>query len=155
MQASTTTTPLYVTRRFRSGDRDLLFSTWMNTLKATVLEPPGRNIDPVVKQSPSVFFSGQQRRIEQLLADAQTRIACVALTDDLDVVLGWAAARGDCLHYVFVKDGWRRRGIAKQLIAEVLPDGFRRFSVRTPSGDSFIVVRHRGLIFDPYALDPR
>lgn len=44
-------------------------------------------------------------------------VAC--LTEDPDVLLGYAISSPEALHYVFVKEAWRRRGIASRLLGPV------------------------------------
>lgn len=45
----------------------------------------------------------------------QIKIAC--LNEDPDVILGYSVMEGDhTLHFVFIKEIWRKMGIAKQLV---------------------------------------
>lgn len=140
-----------VYRDGRAADVPLLFSSWLGSMKDSMVESKGRIPDISIRVTSPVFHAGQHARIDALIADADTRIRCAALFEDLDTVLGWSIARGDCLHYVFVKDAWRRQGIGRALI----PAEVKRFSTRTRSGDSFIVPLLAGAIYDPFAIDPR
>jgi hypothetical protein len=167
MEASSTS-PVVILRRGRRADHDLIIASWLRSMRSSFvqLDRDGNRVDPLIRVKSPVFFgnsdpsmgplyTGQQLRIKRLISDPETRVECVAATDDMDVVLSWAIARGDCLHYVYVKEPFRRQGHSKMLIRSLLPNGMRRFSVHTRSGDSFIVSRHPNAVYDPFAIDPR
>lgn len=46
-------------------------------------------------------------------ADTEVRVSC--LEEDENVILGYSIIEGTCLHFVFVKEPWRKLGIAKAL----------------------------------------
>ena len=142
-----------VHRSARAADHALIYSTWLSSMKESMVETRGRSPDAAVRVAPDVFYAGQHRRIERLLSDPATRILLCALVADLDVALGWAIARGDCLHYVFVKPAWRRRGIARGLVQTLANGRFNRYSVHTRPGDSFVVPMMPGAVYDPFAVD--
>lgn len=144
---------LTVNRKGRSDDHDFIFSSWLSSMR----ESACGNMQPLVggRVSREVFEAGQRQRIARLLADPTTKVLCRSFIADLSISAGWAIARGDCLHYVFVKNAWRRKGISRMLVAGLLPDGAARFSCRTSAGNSFVVPGLPGAMFDPYAIDPR
>lgn len=147
--------PVLVTRKFRSGDRAYVQASWMHSLRGAFVEDATHSLPPEVRMKKHVFDYGQGRRIDALLADPTTRVILQVATEDMDTIVAWAAARGDCLHFVFVRPAFRRQGLSKHMIRTLFPNGLRKFSVHTRHGDSFIVSRNPDAVYDPFAIDPR
>lgn len=59
---------------------------------------------------------GHRRVVDELRKRARIRIAVDPAADF--VILGWACADSECLHYVYVKKKFRRAGIARVLIED-------------------------------------
>lgn len=57
-----------------------------------------------------------RRRITSLLQD-QSRFRVSCDPEDDDQILGWVCADAPVLHYLYVKQPFRRQGIARQLLA--------------------------------------
>ena len=144
---------LTVNRKGRSDDHDFIFSSWLSSMRDAACGSMMPQVGGRVSRE--VFEEGQRQRIARLLADPTTKVMCRSFVDDLSISAGWAIARGDCLHYVFVKTAWRRKGISRLLVNGLLPNGAARFSCRTSAGNSFVVPHLGGATFDPYAIDPR
>lgn len=106
-------------------------------------EPPVAN---------GVLCKGLHRKIEALLTRAA--VAGVRLVESPDTILGFAVSEPGILHWVSVKEPFRRSGLALAMIKDLglLDCGDLRISSRTPVWKSF--ARHCGLkvVFDPYAL---
>lgn len=98
-------------RSYNPGSDDaFIFSTWRNglfygsDLKETAL--------------PSEFFSEQTAKIKHILTYANVRMACI--NDAPDVILGYAVFTGDLhLEWIFVKQQFRGKGIAKYLTPKI------------------------------------
>lgn len=75
------------------------------------------------KPSSKVFFQNHQKQIEKL-HESQSIICQVAcLPDDEDVILGFAVFGTDyTLHYVGVKETFKKLGIAKKLLKSFFKD---------------------------------
>ena len=60
------------------------------------------------------FYSGHRKVVDGLLKRSLTLAAC--LEEVPDAVLGWICVEKGCLHYVYVKNKYRKKGVAKQLL---------------------------------------
>lgn len=62
-----------------------------------------------------IFYKNYQKVIDHILAmpEVITKVAC--LPDVEDVVLGYSVYANDTLHFMFVKESWRKMGIANSL----------------------------------------
>lgn len=94
----------------RETDRNFIFSTWKKGLKYG---------NSVSSQDPKAFDRWSQDLISTTLKQATTTIA--ALKEDDDVILGYSVVRGDTIDWVFVKNLWRKIGIAKELLKHITP----------------------------------
>jgi GNAT superfamily N-acetyltransferase len=61
-----------------------------------------------------VYWSNQRKRIESILATPTTHVIVASISG---INVGWACEdrRNNTLHYIYVKDNFRRQGIAKRL----------------------------------------
>jgi GNAT superfamily N-acetyltransferase len=64
------------------------------------------------------YFRVYHDYIEGILARSRTRMRLAVLTDDHDVVLGFAAHEGGILHYVHVHKDMRKQGIGRALLPD-------------------------------------
>jgi GNAT superfamily N-acetyltransferase len=80
----------------------------------------------------------------RLLATGTLEVACNP--DEPDQILGWALREPGRLHYVYVKDPWRRDGIARDLLARA---PLQSFTHRTPAGDRLLARVAPWLTWDP------
>lgn len=58
------------------------------------------------------YREGQNRLVDRLLA----RAACTVAEDSEGLVAAYLVHEGDVVHYVYVRDMYRREGLAKQLL---------------------------------------
>jgi hypothetical protein len=56
--------------------------------------------------------------IDYILLQNDCVIRIAALPDNVDVILGYLVYQPGILHYVFVKEGFRKLGIAKDLVIQ-------------------------------------
>ena len=96
-------------------DRAYLVSTW---LRSDLRTPRARECIRV--------YSREQSRVVNGLLERETVTARVAvLPDDEDAIVGFAVLEPAhdglpaCIHYVYVRDGLRRQGVARKLLAEL------------------------------------
>lgn len=117
-------------------DANFVFATWLKGYyygsKAT---------KTISKTS---FMMEYHKVIENILSKPSTQVAVAALKDDPDVIIGYSVFDGPVLHWVFVKDGWRKMGIAASLTD--LP-----FTVCTHQTELGHKIRPN-LIFDPFLV---
>lgn len=96
------------------------------------------------------FKAEMQRVFAELLPTARVIVACDR--EDPDTLLGFAAARGSELLYVYVRGGSelvnvRKQGIARELIEAL--DPIRSYAFRTIAGERRLKPRDRGWKFTP------
>jgi hypothetical protein len=117
----------------------LIFSKWLRSLRFG---------NPVFKKiESSQYYKNYHLFIEKLLAKPDSIIRLAVLTDDHDVVLGFAISREDVLDYVHVHGDYRRIGISKKLI----PEGITVFSHFTLTWGAIWQSKLKHLKFDPFA----
>ena len=64
----------------------------------------------------TVYWSEHHDLVERLLKACETRVACAE--ESPTTILGFAVlAPPGVVHYVFVGEDWRRRGLARELVA--------------------------------------
>lgn len=63
-----------------------------------------------------IFMANYKKVIIALLNNATVKVAC--LKDDPDIIIGYSILSNDYLtiHYVYVKEKWRKQGIARSLL---------------------------------------
>lgn len=92
-------------RPMGAGDEGFVYDSWLRSCR---LRAP----------SPDEFFRTQRRVIETALL-GEGRVMVAHWEDDADHLLGFVAARGRVVHYVFVKQPFRRRGLGLSLLQHV------------------------------------
>lgn len=65
-----------------------------------------------------IYFKGYQIYIEQIFKRPEATIRLAVLSDDEDVVLGWAVYEGPRLHYIYVNRDFRKAGIGTALYSK-------------------------------------
>lgn len=96
----------FVVRLGHAEDRPFLFSSWLKSF---------RDSCPYVWNG--TYYAGQHRLIESLLADEDTAVHIAAPMGDDLTIYGWVVHSRDAktLHYVYVKEAFRRMGIGAVL----------------------------------------
>lgn len=61
------------------------------------------------------FFQNYAKVVDKLLDVADVNVVC--LSEDEDTLVGFAITRPNIVDYVFVKQPWRKQGVAKMLVA--------------------------------------
>lgn len=125
-------------RPMRDGDVNFILSTWLRSYYEE-LKRYGQKGCPYPKDD--VFFQGHQEEIKKNLPGMTVNI-CVAPDDD-NQIIGWAATDNKCLHYIYVKQVFRKMGVAKKLLESCK---FERYSHHTRFSKHIC----KGLIYDPY-----
>lgn len=93
------------------------------------------------------YWQAYQNHVSMLLARPETRVNLAVLTDDPDVILGFAVYRGPVLDYVYVHKHQRRLGIAKALV----PQGIEAFTHVTKTGLTIWGSKYSKVKFNPFA----
>lgn len=132
---------VYPAKKLPKEYHHLLFSRWMRSLRF------GNNFFRKIKSDH--FYKNYELYIQKLLDKPDSIVRLAVLTDDHDVVLGFAVSREDVLDYVHVHTDYRRIGIGTNLI----PQGITAFSHLTATG---IIIwqtklKYKELKFEPFA----
>lgn len=118
--------------------RGLVFAKWMRSLRF------GNDYYRLMDQFS--YYKSYQRLLASIMANPSTMITLALLTDDPDVVLGFAVTRGNILDYVYVDKDQRRQGIARAIVHKHI--GVITHLTRT--GISIWDGKYGHIIFDPF-----
>lgn len=95
-------------RDFVPDDFNFVIATWLQGLYH------GNDFFKMVEKE--AYFNRYHEVLEKLIPLSKIKVA--ALSEDPDVILGYCvtSSHSPTLHWVFVKEAWRKIGIAKDLI---------------------------------------
>lgn len=99
---------LFVFRPYQESDKNFIYVTWMTGLYF------GNDTWRLMKRY--TFYCNYQKVLDSLIP--RCTITVCALADDPDTAIGYCVTRGTALDWVFIKEAWRRHGIARALIPE-------------------------------------
>jgi GNAT superfamily N-acetyltransferase len=133
---------LYAIRGAEAGDRNFVIKSFLLGLYY------GESWFSAI---PKDIFMLNYKSIASALVDSPKNLVVVAcLPDDPTVILGYSilSADGTTIHWVYVKQPWRRRGIMTKL----LPVSALTITHLTALGQTLKNKLKPGLIFNPFAL---
>jgi GNAT superfamily N-acetyltransferase len=95
-------------------DGNFVYSSWLNSYRESAIggwkSPTGEAM------ALGVYYKRARSRIDALIKrGAELKVACDP--EDTNIILGWMCAEDPVLHYVYVKEAYRRQGIALSLLA--------------------------------------
>jgi len=132
-------------RAMRPSDENFIRDGWVQSYSKS----------PHVCEVPrQVYFDAQRKVIARLLAKSTTYVA--HWPEDDDALYGFVCGVPDrpktTLHYVYVKQVFRREGIAKELIGALVPPGAEVVCSHRPWGEwKREQATKRGYVYSPYA----
>lgn len=132
-------TDLIAIREYRPDDEAFIFSTWLRGLKF------GNDWFELIESA--AYYKSYHAVIEAILKSPEVLIRVACLREDPEVILGYSVASGHRLHWVQVKDRWRKIGIAKSLV----PQEVTIVTHLTKVGRS-ILSKHPEVRFNPFDL---
>lgn len=96
------------------------------------------------------FMTNYKKFAESLLTSNRVVVKVACLKEDADVILGYSILSADfqAIHWVFVKQVWRQKGIAKSLI----PSRPQAVTHLTSLGKELLNKFETKPIFDPYKI---
>ena len=101
-------------RPFRPEDTNLVMDTWLRSFFAN---------QSGYREDSKIFFSHHQKQIEKLNNEGKIICQVACLPDDEDIILGFAVFGLDyTLHYIAVKETFKRLGVAKMLLKSFFKD---------------------------------
>jgi len=122
-------------------DLSFIYSTWLNSFYYDSWTKSIRK---------SVYFNNYKKVLDRLLNETVISIAC--LIEDDSVILGYMVSEPEIIHYVYVKEAFRKMGIAKSLAKELFDDekGFE-FTHKTRQVLPMIINKKQ-YVFNPILL---
>lgn len=109
-------------RPMADGDTAFVMSSWLKNYKYSGLA--------VSRMRDSEYFTSYQPIVEKLVTISDIYVA--SLREDTDVIIGYLAIQrlteSDIIHYIFVKEHWRKVGIARLLINAAAPKSTTYFT---------------------------
>lgn len=120
-------------RPMRDIDTPLIYSSWLRSYRGSA----DRRI------ATDVFYRRHHELVERILRHPDTRVSVLTPADDPNTILGWSCRTGTTLHYVYVKEAFRRLGFGARLA-----EGFSTHTHWTPYGEYLL----NGQVYDPYAI---
>lgn len=128
-------------RPFKEGDLNFILSTWLRSYY-DALTMFSRRASAKIAPPNEIFFKEHQAKIKELVKSADVQI-CTAPDDDNQIV-GYIVTKGDCLHFCYVKQVFRKLGVAKELRAR--SGTLSLYSHHTP----YAKYVNKELTFNPY-----
>ena len=95
-------------------DINFIYATWLRSYRT------GSSIGRQSRNT--IYYREYNKVIDQILNSSTIKIAC--LDEDELIILGYAVFDRENIHYIFVKEAFRRLGIAKRLVESslILPE---------------------------------
>lgn len=119
----------------KEADLNFIYATWLRGLYY------GNEWFNEINQH--TFFQHYKHIVYRFLERSNSKINVACLKEDSDVILGYCVYEMPSLHWVHVKDAWRRIGIAKALI----PPGITTVTHLTKMGKS---IKPKEWEFNPF-----
>jgi hypothetical protein len=128
---------LAMQRPYQQTDVHFIYATWLRGLYY------GNDWFREIDQD--IYFNAYSKSIENILSRTHVKIDVSCLKDDQDVVLGYVVYEKHVMHWIFVKQPWRKFGIAKDL----LPKDIQIVTHLTKVGKS---LKPQNWIFNPFLI---
>jgi len=129
------TSDLWMLRPAIESDRHFILDTWYRAHPPLFRGVSGR-----------VYFNGQSRLIKRLYDQCAAYVACYA--GDSDLVLGWSVTSASAVHYVWVREDFRRQGIARALLTPYI--GKPTIYTHPPNRAYIRDLIPKDWVYDPY-----
>ena len=114
-------------------DTPFIFSSWLRSYASSAYG--GDN-----------YYKRHHQVIEQLMARPGVRMLAATPKEDPQTIIGWSAQEDSVLHYVYVKEAFRRMGVATLLVGE-----YDTITHLTPYGLKWMQAsKQETSVYDPY-----
>lgn len=128
-------------RGYQPEDKNFIFDSYLRNYYSSMTG---------YKPESSVFFPGQQRLLEKLIENDNAVFVIACSSDEPDIIFGWSLFSMDkTLHYVFVKEAYRRMGLSSKMLRHVLKEK-TDLVVSHWNKDCAILRRKFKLVYNPY-----
>lgn len=95
----------------------------------------------------SSFYAEYAKVIDDVLAEGSCDVVIASLAGDSDSILGYAILGFGVVHWVHVKEQWRKKGIARLLLGSSVFSFYSQKSKAAPD-----LAAKKGLTYDPFML---
>ena len=116
---------------------DFVYANWLNSCRQ------GNDYFKLIDSR--VYYTKYKPYIKSVLDRDKTLVKIAVLSEDEDVVLGFAIDEGQILHYVYVGKDYRRASIGESLVSH-----FSSFTHLTKVGMSIWNKKYPDAIFNPF-----
>lgn len=120
------------------SDHGYIVRTWIESL---------RHGNDLYREIPEhILFENYRTLIGQIILKPGIEIKIACLREEPGLIIGFSISHGNVLHYVYVREPWRRIGIAREIVS---------CETKYVTHITFIgmdIKRKKNLIFDPFRL---
>ncbi len=136
-------------RPYEPEDQALIFSSWLQSYWDGLV----RYLLPVAK---TTYYGEQHRLIDRAFHRPGTVTVIAASSAEPHVIIGWLMAertpKAEILHYVYVKEPFRRLGIARTMLSAVGKGLATLQYTHTTKRWQQIMQRYPDAVFNPWLL---
>lgn len=126
-------------------DLNLVRKSWMRSY---------RKAEAMQGVSDATYDQQMPERIARLIQSPRVQVLVASPPGDTLTAFGFiVASPPDTLHYLWVKESWRRMGIARRLVSHALPDGIARFTHLTRMGAGVWLSKAHNALYDPFGVE--
>ena len=113
----------YAIREYRDDDEAFIYNSWLKSFR-------GAHFSGVLPSD--LYYEAYRTLIDRILFDDRTSIAVCHNIENENQIFGYAVAADlgehqPVLHYIYVKDPFRRAGIMKELVRHLQIERLERF----------------------------
>lgn len=135
---------MLILRPSRTNDINFVYSSWLKCY---------REDSPLTKYTRRrLFFEGHQKILDGLLASPQVQVIVACDGEEQDLIYGYLAYEPGVLHFIYVKEAFRKMGIAKQLMSKLDLENFKISHLTYTLLDLWSAGKIQ-CEYDPYALE--
>lgn len=132
----------------KDTDKDFLYNSWLKSYK--------HNSYFAKRIRNSIFFPNHERIINHLISKPTVKVFITCPKNDEDTILGYlvcdTSTDDHVIHFVFVKDAFRRMGIMKEMLKEASINTKRIVFTHWTMPVDEIFKNNEDMVYDPYRL---
>lgn len=130
-------------RAMTPEDEAFIYNSWLTSYRGS-----SSHISYI---PPDIYFAAHHKAIERIFQRADTSVVVACLKGDENVILGYLVSEADVIHWVYVKQSFRRMGIARAMLDDALLTSEVWHTHRINDFD-WIQNKFTDLVYDPYLL---
>lgn len=119
------------------ADKPFILSSWLKGQKF------GNDFFRAIESN--AYYTNYAAQIEKLIALPTTSVVVCCLSDEPDVIVGYSVSTAPTtLHWVFVKEAWRKQGVARSLVADTVT------TISSITKPGLAIAKKRNYNFNPF-----